>query len=433
VFCSGLASSLAFGTVFRDRGFGLGAARIGFRLWQVYWAHVGLVIVVTALMSGFDLSGWGADGVRYLATLPLIPWTDHFEAALIGLLTLTWVPNYFDILPMYLAILAMIPAVMLAHRVGGRIAVAAVVFGVWGVAQTGALDLPSRPWLDHLFFNPFGWQLVFFTGFAFGIGWIPAPPRSRRLAWLAAAVLAISLPLSWHKIHEGLWLPESAIQAAIVSVREATEPLWAKTPFGVLRWVHFLGLAYLAWLWAGDGGARLRAPLGLPGPARRGWLIACGVVALLTAPYAYLQEIHAHAPALDAAILAIYGDGAQAVFGTDLLLSDARIGMPQLAHLIALVVLVWASIPAGARAFARTDLWFGAVEVIRKVGSQSLAVFLMSMALAQVGGFALDIVGSDVWTRGLVNLCGIGMLVGTAYGVGWIKRQPWRAPPKGLG
>lgn len=433
VFCSGLASALAFGTVFRDRGLGLGSARIAFRVWQVYWAHIGLVLAVTALMAAFDASSLGPEGKIYMGSLPLIPWITQFPEAIVGLMTLTWVPNYFDILPMYLAILAMVPAVMLAWRIGGRWAVAALVLGVWGVAQTGALDLPSRPWRDDLpwFFNPFGWQLVFFTGFGFGMGWIPAPPRSRALAWACAGLLIASLPLAWYKLHGGQWLPlGSTLHEAAQAARQSLQPLWAKSPFGALRWVHFLAVAYLAFVWAGPEGARLRRPL-TSTRALRGMALA-GVVALalVTAPYVYAQEIRVLAPGLDAAILAVYGGGARAVLGGDLLLSDQWIGIAQLLHLAAMIPLIWAVLPARARAALAGPVWMRAVETVRKVGSQSLAVFLASMGLAQVGGFVLDLLGADVWTRALVNLTGMAALVATAYGVSWFKRQPWRIPAR---
>ena len=38
------------------------------------------------------------------------------ENALLGLATLTWQPDYLDILPMYLVILALVPVMMLARR-----------------------------------------------------------------------------------------------------------------------------------------------------------------------------------------------------------------------------------------------------------------------------------------------------------------------------
>ena len=430
VFCSGMASALAFGAAFRDRGFHMGSARIGFRIWQVYWCHVGLVIAVTALMALFDASGLGPEGKRYMGSLPLIPWYDHFDQALIGLLSLGWVPNYFDILPMYLAILAMVPAVMLAHRLGGRLAVAALVIGLWGVAQTGALDLQSRPWRDDLpwFFNPFGWQLIFFTGFAFGMGWIPAPPRSRLLLRIAVAVLIVSLPFAWWKLHGGAWLPEGALADWVKAARADMKPLWTKTEAGIFRWAHFLALAYIAWFWVGERGVKLTRPLRLPAPARGRARMALAAAAIFTAPYALAQEIRALAPPLDAAILALYGDLPQALFGADLLVSDRWIGIWQIGFALAAIPLAWSLAPERWRAAVQGPLWAWLVEQVRRVGSQSLAVFLTSMALAQTIGFATDLAGRNVWTWTAANLIGFALLVATAYVAGWFKRQPWRGP-----
>ncbi|MEM8591271.1 MAG: OpgC domain-containing protein, partial [Pseudomonadota bacterium] len=49
VFCSGMASAIAFGGTYQRAGWVLGTARVGFRVWQVYWAHVGLFVATAAL------------------------------------------------------------------------------------------------------------------------------------------------------------------------------------------------------------------------------------------------------------------------------------------------------------------------------------------------------------------------------------------------
>jgi hypothetical protein len=51
VFCSGMASAIAFGSTFDRAGFGLGTMRVGYRIWQVYWAHVGLFFATAALLA----------------------------------------------------------------------------------------------------------------------------------------------------------------------------------------------------------------------------------------------------------------------------------------------------------------------------------------------------------------------------------------------
>jgi hypothetical protein len=50
VFCSGVASALAFGRVFDSAGWALGTARILHRVWQVYWAHIGVFVTIVAVL-----------------------------------------------------------------------------------------------------------------------------------------------------------------------------------------------------------------------------------------------------------------------------------------------------------------------------------------------------------------------------------------------
>ena len=80
-------------------------------------------------------------------------------------------------------------------------------------------------------------------------GWLPAPPRSRNLAIAAAVVVLISLPFAWH-----VTIGEFEF---IKTWRKDWRFLIDKTDFGLLRYLHFLALAYLAWLAAGTAGENL--------------------------------------------------------------------------------------------------------------------------------------------------------------------------------
>jgi len=252
VFCSGMASAIAFGRLFEERGFMLGSARVAYRCWQVYWAHVCMFVLIAAMLVAVD--DWLGTGNAYIGGLNLIPFFEGDTTTnLLGFLTLTYVPNYFDILPMYLVILTLIPVVMALSRVH-PFAVFALLGCLWIMANANMLNLPAEPWSDRpWFFNPFGWQLVFFTGFAFIRGWIPAPPIDRRLMIAAAAFVAISVPL-YH------W-PLASQFAILRDWNAALQPYMNKTNFGILRYVHFLSLAYLAYALAGEAGARLSGPL----------------------------------------------------------------------------------------------------------------------------------------------------------------------------
>ena len=263
VFCSGMASAIAFGGTFARRGAFLGTARTLFRIWQVYWAHVGLFLVIAGTMAALDATG--AFERCYVCRLNLTFFFEDTASQLVGLMTLTYVPNYFDILPMYLVILAMMPAMVLLARVHVALAVALSVT-LWLVAQFDYLSLPAEPWSDReWFFNPFGWQLIFFTGFALMAGWLPQPPVDRRLIWAAAGFLVLTMPLSSPRAVGFLEVTWPAAAQWSMSTFDAmnAHPVWstlrAKTDFGLFRYLHFLSLAYIAWILVGAHGRRLVA------------------------------------------------------------------------------------------------------------------------------------------------------------------------------
>ncbi len=372
VFCSGMASAIAFGKVFDLHGVPMGTLRIGHRVWQVYWSHVAMFFAVFLMVAALNMSGLGTRD--YVGQLNLYPFINNPVENLVGLMTLTYVPNYFDILPMYLVILAMVPLVMAFSRVSPRLALGAVAL-VWLGAQAqnfadegwamfdglaerlSFLHLPAQYWFEppndtrEWFFNPFAWQLVFFTGFAFVRGWIPAPPVTR---WLIA--LALVIVLANAAIDEAAlrvltfdWMQTLAPQAAselrqdIIDWRIAMREWTTKTDQGLFRYVHFLAMAYLAWAAAGTHGARL----------------------------------------------------------------------------------------SGGRA------WTALVTVIRRVGQQSLAVFVTSMVLARFLGFLLDVYAvregvpdKDPLAVLAINAFGFAVIIAVAYIVRWFKSQPWRKAPQ---
>ncbi|WP_170337705.1 OpgC family protein [Ruegeria arenilitoris] len=337
VFCSGMASAIAFGGAFERKGWWMGTARVSFRIWQVYWAHICLFFFVAMSMAALDLSG--AFDKSYVSGLNLQHFFNDPMPQMVGLFTLTYVPNYFDILPMYLVVLAMMPIFMGLSRLSIW-AVGLVSVAIWLVAQTGMLALPAEPWSDRQwFFNPFGWQLLFFTGFAFMRGWIPAPPVSKTLIWAAALFLVLSAPFGSWKVF--LWVQAAAPDLAenIRKVWPLTSELREKTDFGLFRYMHFLSLAYLGWVAAGQHGHRLIATGNTIGAQLLRWIL----------------------------------------------------------------------------------------KQITKVGQQSLAVFVFSMAAARLIGVFLDEFGRDFATVLAANLIGFALIIGVAYLAAWFKSHPWKS------
>ncbi|MFT4095841.1 MAG: OpgC domain-containing protein [Rhodoblastus sp.] len=330
VFCSGMASALAFATLFDRAGLWLGTARILHRVWQVYWAHIGGFFVTLGLVSSADR--W-LGGDRYADGLLLGPVLADFKSYIGPIMSLRYVPNYFDILPMYLAILAMVPGMMALERLH-RLAPVAASLLMWLGAQAGVLGIVADPATGReWFFNPFGWQLVFFTGFGFIRGWLPAPPRDMRLAAAAALYVLAAAPVSCQQsfaCYAG-WGDFPALGA----IHEWLQPAIGKTSIGALRYLHFMATAYLAFLAVGPQGRNLH-----------------GFVA----------------------------------------------------------------------------------ERVRRVGKQTLAVFLTGLVAAQALGMMLDATGRGFVAAALVNLAGFAILIAAAALVSWFKSAPWsrqtRAPAK---
>ncbi len=248
VFCSGMASAIAFGSIYVNQGWLMGTSRVVYRVWQVYWAHVTLFLVIAAMLVAID-DALGFDRL-HIKKLNLVHFFTNPDQNLLGLLTLTYVPNYFDILPMYIGILILLPLVM-ALAYYSRIAVAVFIIALWLAGTWHWLKLPAEPWSDRSwFFNPFCWQLIFFTGFAFMRGWIKPPPIDRRLLILAAAIVVISIPFAYFRLLNTF--------EVLKQERQAMGPLAEKTDFGIFRYVHFLAVAYLTYAAVGVQGANLK-------------------------------------------------------------------------------------------------------------------------------------------------------------------------------
>ena len=324
VFCSGMATAIAFGRVFATRGWWMGTARIAHRLWQVYWAHIGGFLGVMLVLLAADT--W-LGGTHYVDDeLQLGAFFATPRSHLLGLLTLTYVPNYFDILPMYLVILAMTPLVMALANVHKGL-VAAFMLAVWLAANVGHVDIiADRENMRYWFFNPFGWQVVFFTGFAYARGWLAPPPRDWRLVLAALALVLLAAPVS---CQEGFdCFAGFGHFPRLGEIHNWLQPAVDKMQMGPLRYAHFMATAYLAYSAAGEGGRNLTGPL---------------------------------------------------------------------------------------------------VEITRRVGQQTLAVFLTGLVAAQAIGIMLDAVGRSPTVTALANLGGIGMLIASAHLVSWFKSSPWKS------
>jgi hypothetical protein len=240
VFISGYAAAIAFGGTFLRHGFAVGTARIAFRCLQIYATHLGLFLVVIALCAlAADLLG----GFAYAARLNIGGFFVDPAQALIGLVTLTYVPTFFDILPLYMVVLAMVPIAVLLARIDRRLPIA-VSIALWLFVQFDGFALPAgyaegANWG----FNPFAWQLIFITGYSFSSGWIKPPALTNRLATICGVFVALSAAMMVEPIYMAY--------APLHDLRDWILAHAHKPDLDIRQFAHFLATVVLA-LWLVD-------------------------------------------------------------------------------------------------------------------------------------------------------------------------------------
>ncbi len=234
VFLSGFAAALAFGRSLSQAGIALGSLRVLQRCAQIYLAHLALFILMTCLYAAtysLDMPAAHAqfDSLDYFF--------DRTREAVVALISLRYVPNFIDILPMYLVILLWVPMFWALSRI--HIALSMVFsIGLYLTARRLGWELPADPASGRVwFFNPFCWQLIFFTGFSMGSGWLPIPGRHRGLIWLCVLLALFCFPLENPLgYHYFPWFAD---------LRLRWSPWLDKSHLGLFRYAHFLTIAYL--------------------------------------------------------------------------------------------------------------------------------------------------------------------------------------------
>lgn len=247
ILISGYAAGMVYGRVLDRQGPILATARIYHRVWQLYVAHIFLFMIFMATVAHAAASlnaGLYADEFRAADFL------NEPDVAVIMALTLRLQPAFMDILPLYIVLLGALPLVLLGVR-RWPAAVLGLSLALWLAVQLDSrLNLPAYPGADQKwFFNPLGWQALFFVSAWFGwrstrggVAWL----GNRWLFWAALAIAAAGLFLRVDWTLHWLYDPVPAFFA------KALWPLMSKTDLSPLRFANALALALLV--------ARLIAP-----------------------------------------------------------------------------------------------------------------------------------------------------------------------------
>jgi hypothetical protein len=206
--------------------------RLATRVVEVYRAQLVVTALAFAMIAAaalyFDnplLLEWHGAGAFFGAPIPSI----------IGWVALTYQLGYFNILPLYVVLLAIAPILILLARVSRRGALAAS-FALYAACLIFEITLPTWPVEGSWHFNPLAWQFLLTLGFV-ASEWSRETPSFGRWAWRLMPVGAVGVLLGVI-IYFTDWKPDP------LGVPEPRLVFIMDKPFlSPLRLLHFLALA----------------------------------------------------------------------------------------------------------------------------------------------------------------------------------------------
>lgn len=266
VFISGYTAVIAYGRMLDQEGWPRTAARVYRRVWQLYVAHILLFVAFTAQIAWVSIA---RDAPALIEEMELLGLGQNPYRAILEAALLKFRPVNLDVLPLYIVLLAAFPWV-LPVLVRWPWAVIAVSVALYVATCRYNWNLPAYPDEKVWYFNPMAWQVVFHVGAAcavFGPGLSRLDRFRTPLTALAIAfvLFAALIALSWH------YNPLERLIPAWVG--RIVYPI-DKTNIDILRFLHFLAIAWLV---------RIAVPIDAPALKWPIWqpLRRCGEASLL--------------------------------------------------------------------------------------------------------------------------------------------------------
>jgi hypothetical protein len=209
IFISGYTAALAYAPAFEREGPAMGIARIYRRVWQLYVAHLCLFMLFNAEVAytlKFLYNPLFAD------ELQVGDYLNNPGEAFIRVLLLQFQPSLLNILPMYIALLLILPVLilMIRHHVVLGLVPSLIL---WLEANVFGWNMPGFPSGVLWYFDPFAWQFLFAIGLSLGFSRSKERTHLISKGWLARiamayAAVATVVSLSW-TLHEAInWVPE---------------------------------------------------------------------------------------------------------------------------------------------------------------------------------------------------------------------------------
>ncbi len=236
IFIAGYAAAIVYAKSMATQGFVAGTSRLFERAWQLYVAHVVLFVINLAVIN------WAAQAYNQSHLLDEFNVGGLIDDPVLTLthgLLLKYKPFNFDILPLYIAVLAACPPVLWLMLRRPDITIAGSLVLYFAARQLG-WNLPSYP-SGVWYFNPFTWQFLFMLGAWCALGGAARMRtiiRSPAAVFIGTAYLIFALSMTMAGHFETL---EKLFPEWLVSVFNPND----KTNLAPYRIVHFIVIAVL--------------------------------------------------------------------------------------------------------------------------------------------------------------------------------------------
>jgi hypothetical protein len=236
IFISGYTAALVYGRSLARDGALLTTARIYRRIWTLYVAHICMFVIY---MAEIVYTARRFSNPLFIGDLGVSDFITRPDETIVNVLLLQYQPTFLDILPLYMALLAMFPLVLLALRRHLLLALIPSLL-LYGAVQLWHINMPGNEG-DGWYFNPFAWQLLFVSAAVFG----EAHARGRHLIpggrWL---VVLAALVAGAGMLIQVSWTLHDLLGAGPQILRHALWPV-DKTSLPLIRVANLLALAVL--------------------------------------------------------------------------------------------------------------------------------------------------------------------------------------------
>lgn len=233
VLLAGFAAAMAYYHRFAGGQPLATTVRLYRRAGLLYTAHIVTSVLALALFSAAAIA---LARPELTSQINIEPFMRDPVSGLVGFASLTYQPGYFNILPLYIVLLCLLPAYMLLYRAGWQWLLGTAL-AIYAAASLNHWTLPSFPAPNTWFFNPLSWQLLFVIGFIWGaqVRSGVQVPSNRYVYW--SAVIYVVAAFIW--VRWGLW--------GMFPKTTALGELWgfSKTYLSPFRLLHILALAYI--------------------------------------------------------------------------------------------------------------------------------------------------------------------------------------------